>query len=70
MLDGKGVDAVSKLPNKQELMAKTAFLLTQLPTKIARGIKQAGAQRIARGIEQARGQKLVRAVKAASEKMP
>ena len=70
VLDGKGVEAVSKLPTKQELMGKTALLLKALPTKLARSLNEAGAVRIARGLEQARGQKMVRAVKAASEKLP
>jgi len=64
------VEAVSKLPTKQELMGKTALLLKALPTKLARSLNEAGAVRIARGLEQARGQKMVRAVKAASEKLP
>lgn len=70
MLDGSGIEAVSKLPTKQELMGKTASLLKCLPTKLARSIKEAGAVRIARGVKEARGSKMVRAFKAASEKLP
>jgi large subunit ribosomal protein L17 len=52
-LDTAGVDAVSKLPSKQELIAKTAFLINeigsariarlikQVPTKVGRAIKLA-----------------------------
>ena len=69
ILDKKGVEAVSKLPTKRDLMQKTALLLKGLPAKIAKGLKQADATRIARGIKQAQGTKLGRAVKAASEKM-
>eukprot|EP00967_Tisochrysis_lutea_P142372 scaffold262917_cov30-Tisochrysis_lutea.AAC.2 len=69
-MDADGVEAVTKLPTKQELMQKTAFLLKSLPAKLARALDEAGAVRIARGLEQARGQKMVRAVKLASEKMP
>lgn len=70
VLDGNGIEAVSKLPTKQELMGKTATLLKCLPTKLARSVKEAGAVRIARGVKEARGSKMVRAVKAASEKLP
>ena len=53
LLDAKGVDAVGKLPTKQELMGRLAFALqeagaarivrciNQVPTKLARGIKLA-----------------------------
>uniref|UniRef100_A0A7S0NQ63 Ribosomal protein L10 n=1 Tax=Calcidiscus leptoporus TaxID=127549 RepID=A0A7S0NQ63_9EUKA len=70
LLDGNGIEAVSKLPTKQELMGKTASLLKCLPTKLARSLKEAGAVRIARGMKEARGSKMARAVKAASEKLP
>jgi large subunit ribosomal protein L10 len=40
-LDTAGVDAVSKLPSKQELIAKTAFLINEIGSaRIARLIKQ------------------------------
>jgi len=68
-MDAKGIEDVSNLPTKQELMQKTASLLAMLPAKLARALDQAGAVRIARGLEQARGQKMARAVKLASEKM-
>jgi large subunit ribosomal protein L10 len=63
-LDKKGIEAVTKLPTKQELMATTATLLTVLPTKLARTLNNAGAQRLAKVTKQAAGQKLVQAVKA------
>ena len=66
MLDAKGVEAISKLPNKQELMGQVATLLTVLPSKLGRSLNAAGAQRLARGVKEAAGSKMVRAVKAAS----
>lgn len=69
VLDADGIDRVSKLPTKQELMGQTAGLLKAMPTKLARLIKQAGAERLARGVQEARGSKMARAVKLASEKM-
>merc|ERR1719453_1366540 len=48
LLDKKGVVAITKLPTKQELMQQTAVSLKQLPTKLARSLNQAGAQRLAR----------------------
>mmetsp|Transcript_64385 Transcript_64385/g.107013 ORF Transcript_64385/g.107013 Transcript_64385/m.107013 type:complete len:231 (-) Transcript_64385:2-694(-) len=68
-LDAKGVEAVSKLPTKQELMGQTATLLTALPAKLARSVKAAGAERLARGVQEARGAKMAPAGKLASEKM-
>jgi len=62
--DQKGVVAITKLPTKQELMQTTAVLLKALPTKLARTLNEAGAQRIAKVTKQASGQKLVQAVKA------
>merc|ERR1719502_1973836 len=66
-LDAKGIEAVTKLPTKQELMGTTAVLLKALPTKLARSLHEAGAERIARGLKEAQGQKLARAVKGMSE---
>ena len=63
-LDPKGVDAITKLPTKQELMGQTATLLKVLPAKLARTLNAAGAGRLARATKQASGQKLVQAVKA------
>ena len=63
-LDAKGVEAITKLPTKQELMGKTAIMLKALPTKLARTLNEAGAQRLAKVTKQAAGQKLVQAVKA------
>merc|ERR1712070_784115 len=69
VLDSKGVVAVSKLPTKQELMQQTAVSLKLVPTKLARSLKAAGAERLAKGLKQASAQKLSVAVKLASEKM-
>lgn len=63
-LDAKGVTAVAKLPTKQEMMGKTAILLKALPTKLARTLDQAGAQRLAKVTKEAAAGKLVRAVSA------
>ena len=40
MLDAKGVDAISKLPTKQELMQSTAVAIKQTSVKLARVLKQ------------------------------
>lgn len=69
VLDAAGIEAVVKLPTKQELMGKTAALLKALPTKIARSVKAADATRLARAVKEAQGQKLARAVDAAKEKL-
>merc|ERR1719247_947726 len=68
-LDKKGVEAVTKLPMKQELMQTTAVLLKALPTKLARSLNEAGAQRIAKVTKQAAGQKLVQAIKQVEGKL-
>ena len=68
-LDKKGIEAVTKLPTKQELMGTTATLLKVLPTKLARTLNNAGAQRLAKVTKQAAGQKLVQAVKAVEGKL-
>ena len=70
VLDGKGVEAISKLPTKQELMQQPAIALKMVPPKLARSLKQAGAERLAKGLKQASAQKMVVAVKLASDKMP
>jgi len=44
VLDAKGIEAVTKLPTKQELMGQTAIMLKALPTKLARSLNQAGAR--------------------------
>lgn len=62
-LDPKGVIAITKLPTKQELMEKTAVLLKALPSKLARSVDHAGAQRLARVTKEASASKLARAVK-------
>ena len=64
MLDKAGVEAVVKLPTKQELMGSTAIMLKKLPAKLAQSLHAAGAERLARVTKQAAGQKLVQAVKA------
>merc|ERR1719267_27817 len=43
LLDKKGVEAITKLPTKQELMGSTAVLLKAIPTKLARTLNAAGA---------------------------
>ena len=68
-LDKKGIEAVTKLPTKQELMQTTAVLLKALPTKLARSLNEAGAQRLAKVTKQAAGQKLVQAVKQVEQKL-
>lgn len=62
-LDPEGVVAITKLPTKQELMQKTAVLLKALPSKLARSVDHAGAQRLARVTKEASASKLARAVK-------
>lgn len=69
ILDPKGIEAVTKLPTKQELMATTAALIKAVPTKLARSIKAADATRLARVIKEAQGQKLARAVNAMKDKL-
>jgi len=69
LLDPEGIEAVTKLPTKQELMGTLAALLVAMPTKVARGVKGAGAERLARAIKEAQGQKLARAVDAMKEKL-
>jgi len=48
--DPKGVDAISKLPSKQELYAKIAGSIKAVPTKVARVIK-APSNKLARAIK-------------------
>jgi hypothetical protein len=50
-------------------MGQTAMLIKQLPTKLARSLNNAGAQRLAKVTKQASGQKLVQAVKAMEGKL-
>ena len=69
LLDFKGIEAVTKLPTKQELMGQTAVLLKQIPSKLARALNNAGAERLAKVTKQAAGQKLVQAVKAVEGKL-
>jgi ribosomal protein L10 len=69
LLTADGIEAVTKLPTKQELMQTTAVLVKAVPTKLARLLNQAGAQRLARVTKQASGQKLVQAIKAVEGKM-
>lgn len=51
LLDSKGVEAISKLPTKQDLMGQTATLVKMVTSNLARSIDQAGAVRLARGLE-------------------
>ena len=62
-LDPKGVVAVTKLPTKHEVMQKTAVLLKVLPSKLARSVDHAGAQRLARVTKEVSASKLARAIK-------
>jgi large subunit ribosomal protein L10 len=67
-LDGPGVLATSKLPTKQELIAKVASLLKEVPTKLGRGIN-AVPSKLAYGVKALDAERLARAVKAVKEKM-
>lgn len=69
VLDAKGIDAVTKLPTKQELMGQTAVLLKVLPSKLARSLNNAGATRLAKALKEAQGQKLGRAVNVMKDKL-
>lgn len=69
VLDPEGIEAVTKLPTKQELMGQTAMLVKALPTKLARSLKAADATRIARALKEAQGTKLGRAVNAMKDKL-
>jgi len=69
IVDPKGIEAVTKLPTKKELMATTAALMKALPTKLARTLKAADATRLARALKEAQGQKLGRAVGAMKDKL-
>jgi len=69
LFDAKGIEALTKLPTKQEQMGTVAALLKAMPTKLARGVKGAGAERIAKALKEAQGQKLGRAVNAMKDKL-
>lgn len=69
VLDPKGIEAVTKLPTKQELMGQTATLIKMLPGNLARSLKNADAGRIAKLIKDAQGQKLGRAVNAMKDQL-
>ena len=66
IVDAAGVEAISKLPSKQELIAKIAGSIKAVPTKVARVIKAPG-MKVARVVK-APNSKLVRAIKLAAEK--
>lgn len=68
-LDKAGIERITKLPTKQELMQSTAIMLKKLPATLAQRLNEAGAERIARATKQASGQKLVQAVKAIEGKL-
>ena len=66
LLDSKGVEQISKLPTKLELIAKIAALIQEAGAQgLARKLKNAKGmpQGIAKRMKQAAGQKLVVAVK-------
>lgn len=65
-LSEKDIEAVTKLPSKQELMARIAGMLNANTVKLARGIN-AVPTKLARGINEVPS-KLVRALKQVSEK--
>jgi len=67
-LDTKGVNGLSKLPTKQELMGKVAYMINSIPTKIAKGINEVPSK-VARGINAASAERLSRAIKLMQEKM-
>ena len=69
VLDGKGVEAVTKLPTKKELMQNTAIMLKKLPGKLAISLNDAGAERLARSMKQAQGEKLVKALDLMKDKL-
>lgn len=69
VLDQAGITAVTKLPTKQEQMQTTAVLLKALPTKLARALNEAGAQRLAKVTKEAAAGKLVRAIQQVESKM-
>lgn len=54
--DAKGVEAISKLPSKLELIAQIAGAIKAVPTKVAR-------------VTNAPGTKMARAIKLAGEKV-
>jgi len=69
LLSRDELEAITKLPTKQELMGQTAGLLKAMPQKLARLLNEAGAQRVAKVTKQASGQKLVQAIKQVEMKM-
>lgn len=70
LLDGEGVDTISKLPTKQELMQQVAVATKMQITSVARVVKEiSAAQRLAKGIKEAQGQKMARAIAAMKDKL-
>mmetsp|Transcript_101656 Transcript_101656/g.185518 ORF Transcript_101656/g.185518 Transcript_101656/m.185518 type:complete len:400 (-) Transcript_101656:69-1268(-) len=65
--DLKGVQAISKLPGRRELMASVAVGIKAIPTKIGRGIKLVPTK-IARGLHRAGPVTIAKGVKLATEK--
>mmetsp|Transcript_7488 Transcript_7488/g.12858 ORF Transcript_7488/g.12858 Transcript_7488/m.12858 type:complete len:398 (+) Transcript_7488:62-1255(+) len=65
--DGKGVQQLSKLPGRQELMCSVAVGIKAIPTKLGRGIKMVPTK-IARGIHRAGPVTIAKGVKLATEK--
>ena len=64
-----GIEAVTKLSTKQELMGDMAALVKALPAQLAHRLHEAGATRLARAVREAQGQKLARAVDAMKDKL-
>ena len=65
-LNGDDIDAITKLPTKEELIARIAGAINAIPTKLAVGTK-AVPTKLAVGIKEVPAS-LVRAIKAVSEK--
>mmetsp|Transcript_162007 Transcript_162007/g.311135 ORF Transcript_162007/g.311135 Transcript_162007/m.311135 type:complete len:398 (+) Transcript_162007:65-1258(+) len=65
--DGKGVQQLSKLPGRQELMCSVAVGIKAIPTKLGRGIKMVPTK-IARGLHRAGPVTIAKGVKLATEK--
>jgi len=65
--DGKGVQQLSKLPGRQELMCSVAVGIKAIPTKLGRGIKMVPTK-IARGLHRAGPVTIAKGIKLAAEK--
>jgi len=68
ILNTKEVNDLSKLPTKQELMGKVAWMINSIPTKIAKGINEVPSK-LARGVNAASAKRLTRAIELMKDKM-